>query len=46
MILRHDVEVPQQHPIERARGGDQILAVGGEDDTLDQRVDDRVLDAG
>ena len=27
-------------------GGDEIVAVGGEDDAIDERVDDRVLDAG
>ena len=43
--LRHDVEIPQQHAVERLGGGDQLVAVLGEDDALDQLVDRRVLDA-
>ena len=43
--LRHDVVVPQQHPVERPRGGDQVVAVLGQDDLVDQLVDRGVLDA-
>ena len=43
--LRHDVEIPQQHAVERLGGGDQFGAVLGEDDALDQRIDRRILDA-
>ena len=38
--------VPQQHAVERLGGGDQLGAVLGEDDALDQRIDRRILDAG
>jgi hypothetical protein len=37
--------VPQQHAIERTGGSDQLSAILGKDDTLDQRIDPRVLDA-
>ena len=43
--LRHDVEIPQQHAVERLGGGDQLVAVLGEDHALDQRIDRRILDA-
>ena len=43
--LRHDVEIPQQHAVERLGGGDQFVAVLGEDHALDQRIDRRILDA-
>src|SRR5262249_6573592 len=44
--LRHDVVVPQQHTVERPRGGDELAAILGEDHAVDQRVDGWVLDAG
>ena len=44
--LRHHVVVPQQHPIKGMRRGDQFLAVLRVDDTLDQLVHGRILDAG
>ena len=43
--LRHDVEIPQQHAVERPGGGDQLVAVLGENDAIDERIDRRVLDA-
>ena len=43
--VRDHVVAPQQHAVERAAGGDQVLAVVGGDDLADQLVDDRVLDA-
>ncbi len=43
--LRHDVVVPQQHAVERPGGGDELGAILGEDDPLDQRIDRRILDA-
>src|SRR5689334_12539411 len=43
--LRHDVIVPQEHAVERPGGGNEIVAVLGEDDAIDERVDRRVLDA-
>src|SRR5262245_7710889 len=43
--LRHDVVVPQQHAVERPGGGNQLGAVLGKDDPVDQLVDGRVLDA-
>src|ERR1700721_1711767 len=43
--LRHYVVVPQQHAVERAGGGDELVAVLGEDHAVDQRIDRRVLDA-
>ena len=43
--LRHDVVIPQQHAVERPGGGDQFVAVLGEDDALDQFIDRRILDA-
>ncbi len=39
------IEIPQQHTIQRSRGGPQLVAVTGTDDFFDQRVDHRVLDA-
>ena len=43
--LRHHEIVPQQHPVERAGGRHQLLAVLGENHMVDQFVDGRVLDA-
>src|SRR6185437_3508003 len=43
--LRHDVIIPQQHAVERARRRHQFVAVLGEDDAVDQGVDRRILDA-
>ena len=45
VVLRHDVEIPQQHPVERMGGGDQLVAVPSEDHACRQRVDDGILDA-
>src|SRR5262245_16919096 len=42
--LGNDVEVPQQHAVERLGGGDQLVAVLGVDDAIDQRVDGLVPD--
>ena len=36
----------EEHPVERLRRGDELVAVLGEDDLLDQRVDAGILDAG
>ncbi len=44
-VLRHDIMVPQQHPVERPGGGDELVTVLGEDDPLDQGIDRRILDA-
>src|SRR3974377_1858200 len=43
--LRHDVEIPQQHAVERVSGGDQLRAVLREDDAIDQLVHRGILDA-
>jgi len=43
--LRNDVVVPQQHAVERLAAGNQLLAILGEDQLLDQRIHGRVLDA-
>src|SRR5262245_19434766 len=43
--LRYDIVVPQQHPIERFGGRDQLLASLGEDHTIDQRIDGWFLDS-
>ena len=43
--LRHDVEIPQQHAVERLGRGDQLVPVLGEDDLLDQGIDRGILDA-
>src|SRR3974377_1079979 len=43
--LRHDVEIPQQHAVERVSGGDQLRAVLREDDAIDQLVPRGILDA-
>ena len=43
--MRHDVEIPQQHAVERHGGGDQFGTVFGKDHAIDQRIDRRVLDA-
>ncbi len=44
--VRHDVVVPQQHAVEGMRRRDEIGAILGEHDLVDQLVDRRVLDAG
>src|SRR6476646_2704199 len=43
--LRYHVEIPQQRAVECLAGGNQIIAVLGEDYALDQPVDCRILDA-
>src|SRR5215467_2146522 len=43
--LRHDVVVPQQHAIERVRGGDELGPILGKNDLADQRVDGGVFNA-
>src|SRR3974390_757835 len=43
--LRHDIEIPQQHAVERVSGGDQLRAVLREDDAIDQLVHRGILDA-
>src|ERR1035437_9806531 len=43
--LRHDVEIPQQHAIERPRGGLQVRTILGEDHLLDQPIHSRIPDA-
>ena len=43
--LRHDEVMPQQDTIERPRRGHKFVAVGGEDDMIDQCVDSLVGNA-
>src|SRR5262245_44802691 len=43
--LWHDVVVPQQHAIERVRGGDELGPIMGKNDLADQRVDGGILNA-
>src|SRR5262249_12922870 len=42
---RHHVMMPQQHAVERLGGRYQLVAILGEDQPLDQRVDAWILDA-
>src|SRR5436190_20945435 len=44
--LRDNVAIPEQHPIQRLATRDQLGAVLGEDDAVDQGIDCGVLDAG
>src|SRR5262245_25745122 len=44
MILRHYIVVPQQNPVQRAGGGDEISPVLGQNDLADELVHGRVLD--
>jgi hypothetical protein len=43
--LRDHVIVSQQDAVERLGGGDEFIAVLGEDDPVDQGVDARIRDA-
>src|SRR3569623_1979851 len=43
--LRHDIEIPQQHAVERLGRGDELLAALGKDHAVDPRNDRRDLDA-
>src|SRR3569832_2543714 len=43
--LRHDIDIPQQHAVERLGRGDELLAALGKDHAVDQLVDCLVLDA-
>src|SRR6185312_2547179 len=43
--LRDDVAVPQQDPVQRLATGNEIGAILGEDDVIDQGIDRGVLDA-
>src|SRR5215469_16072506 len=43
--LGHHIVIPQQHPVERVGGGDELVAVPGEDHLVDQRIDRGILDA-
>src|SRR5262249_18519001 len=41
--LRNDVAVPEQHAVQRLAAGNQICAILGKDDAIDQGIDGRVL---
>jgi hypothetical protein len=43
--LGHDVAVPQQYPIHRLAGRNQLDAILGEDNAVDQGIDRWILDA-